>query len=99
MMKDLVKLTTITANCYVGNAIAIAMRATLNEDGTWNIVKNVRTGQKGEGEMDDNLRIILEIEYSHSLFANYHKDSNISNIQPFNYTTLEKIKLSKKEQT
>ena len=63
------------------------------------IVKNVRTGQKGEGEVDDNLRIILEIEYSHSLFANYHKDSNISNIQPFDYTTLEKIKLSKKEPT
>lgn len=57
------------------------------------IVKNVRTGQKGEGEVDDNLRIILEIEYSHSLFANYHKDSNISNIQPFDYTTLEKIRL------
>ena len=45
MMKDLVKLTTITANCYVGNAIAIAMRATLNEDGTWNIVKNVRNAE------------------------------------------------------
>ena len=35
MMKDLSKLTTITANSYVENAIAVAMRATLNEDGTW----------------------------------------------------------------
>ena len=58
------------------------------------IVKNVRTGQKNEGDADDNLRIILEIEYSHSLFANYQKDSNISIIQPFNYTTLERIHLA-----
>ncbi len=58
-------------------------------------VKNVRTGQKDEGEPGDNLRIILELEYSHSLFDNYHKDSNISNIQPFDYTTLEEIHLTK----
>lgn len=45
MMKDLSKLTTITANSYVENAIAVAMRATLNEDGTWNIVKNVRNAE------------------------------------------------------
>jgi hypothetical protein len=58
------------------------------------VVKNVRTGQKEEGETDDNLRIILELEYSHSLFDSYHKDSNISKIQPFDYTTLEEIYLS-----
>ena len=45
MMKDLVKVTTITANSYVGESIAIAMRATLNEDGTWNVVKNVRNAE------------------------------------------------------
>ena len=45
MMKDLSKLTTITANSYVKDAIAVAMRATLNEDGTWNIVKNVRNAE------------------------------------------------------
>ena len=45
MMKDFSKVTTITANSYVDNAIAIAMRATLNEDGTWNIVKNVRNAE------------------------------------------------------
>lgn len=45
MMKDLAKVTTITANSYVEDGIAIAMRATLNEDGTWNIVKNVRNAE------------------------------------------------------
>ena len=43
-------------------------------------VKKVRTGQKEEGDTADNLRIILELEYSHPLFSNHHKDSNISNI-------------------
>ena len=42
MMKDFSKVTTITANSYAKDAVAIAMRATLMEDGTWNIVKNVR---------------------------------------------------------
>lgn len=45
MMKDLSKVTTITANSYVEDGIAIAMRATLNEDNTWNIVKNVRNAE------------------------------------------------------
>lgn len=46
MMKDLAKVTTITANSYVEDGgIAIAMRATLNEDGTWNVVKNVRNAE------------------------------------------------------
>lgn len=45
MMKDLSKVTTITANSWVQDNIAIAMRATLNEDGTWNIVKNVRNAE------------------------------------------------------
>ena len=45
MMKDFSKVTTITANSYVDDVIAIAMRATLNEDGTWNIVKNVRNAE------------------------------------------------------
>ena len=45
MMKDLSKVTTITANSYVEDGIAIAMRATLNEDNTWNIVKNVRDAE------------------------------------------------------
>lgn len=45
MMKDLAKVTTITANSYVEDGIAIAMRATLNEDNTWNIVKNVRNAE------------------------------------------------------
>lgn len=45
MMKDFFKVTTITANSYVEDSIAVAMRATLNEDGTWNIVKNVRNAE------------------------------------------------------
>ena len=45
MIKDFSKVTTITANSYVEDAIAVAMRATLNEDGTWNIVKNVRNAE------------------------------------------------------
>lgn len=45
MMKDFSKVTTITANSYVDDVIAIAMRATLMEDGTWNIVKNVRNAE------------------------------------------------------
>lgn len=46
MMKDFSKVTTITANSHVDDGgIAIAMRATLNEDGTWNIVKNVRNAE------------------------------------------------------
>lgn len=45
MMNDYSKLTTITANSYVEDVIAVAMRATLNEDGTWNIVKNVRNAE------------------------------------------------------
>lgn len=45
MIKDLSKLTTITANSYIEDSIAVAMRATLNEDGTWNIVKNVRNAE------------------------------------------------------
>ena len=45
MLKDLAKVTTITANSYVEDGIAIAMRATLNEDGTWNVVKNVRNAE------------------------------------------------------
>ena len=48
-------------------------------------------GKKDEGEPSDNLRIILELEYFHALFPTYRKDSNISNIQPFDYTTLDKI--------
>lgn len=42
MMKDLSKVTTVTANSYVENGIAIIMRATLNEDGTINISKTIR---------------------------------------------------------
>ena len=45
MMKDFSKVTTITANSYAKDAVAIAMRATLMEDGTWNIVKNVRNAE------------------------------------------------------
>lgn len=45
MMKDLSRVTTITANSHVDGGIAVAMRATLNEDGTWNIVKNVRDAE------------------------------------------------------
>ena len=45
MMKDLAKVITITANSYVDGGIAIAMRATLNEDDTWNVVKNVRNSE------------------------------------------------------
>lgn len=45
MIKDYSKITTITANSYIEDAIAVAMRATLNEDGTWNIVKNVRNAE------------------------------------------------------
>ena len=42
MMKDYSKITTITANSTIDSTVAVAMRATLNEDGTWNVAKNVR---------------------------------------------------------
>ena len=43
MIKDLSKVTTITANSYTKDDIlTVSMRATLNEDGTWNLMKNVR---------------------------------------------------------
>lgn len=45
MMKDYSKVTTITANSYVEETIAVAMRATLNEDGTWSISKTVRNAE------------------------------------------------------
>lgn len=45
MMKDLVTVTTITANSYIEDVIAAAMRATLNDDGTWNITKTVRNAE------------------------------------------------------
>ena len=45
MMKDYSKVTTITANSYVEGTIAVAMRATLNEDGTWSISKTVRNAE------------------------------------------------------
>lgn len=45
MMKDLSRVTTVTANSYVEDNIAISMRASLNESGTWNVVKSVRDAE------------------------------------------------------
>lgn len=45
MMKDLTKVTTMTANSYIDNAIAVGMRATLNEEGTWNVSKAIRNSE------------------------------------------------------
>ena len=45
MMKDFVRVTTMTANSVAGDVVAVGMRATLNEDGTWNIAKNVRNAE------------------------------------------------------
>lgn len=45
MMKDLAKVTTMTANSVIENVVAVGMRATLNEDGTWNLAKNVRNSE------------------------------------------------------
>lgn len=42
MMKDFAKVTTMTANSTVDDAVAVAMRATLNEDGTWMLNKTIR---------------------------------------------------------
>lgn len=42
MMKDFSKVTTMTANSTIDNAVAVAMRATLNEDGTWTLNKTIR---------------------------------------------------------
>ena len=42
MMKDFAKTTTIIANSVIENTVAVGMRATVNEDGTWNVMKNVR---------------------------------------------------------
>lgn len=42
MMTDFAKVTTMTANSTVGDTVAVAMRATLNEDGTWMLNKTIR---------------------------------------------------------
>lgn len=45
MMKDFVRVTTMTANSVVDDVVAVGMRATLNEDGTWNIAKTIRNSE------------------------------------------------------
>lgn len=45
MMKDFARVTTMTANSVVGDVVAVGMRATLNEEGTWNIAKNIRNSE------------------------------------------------------
>jgi len=45
MMKDFSRVTSMTANSVVENVVAVGMRATLNEDGTWNLTKNVRNSE------------------------------------------------------
>lgn len=45
MMKDLSKVTTMTANSVIENVVTVGMRATLNEDGTWNIAKTIRNSE------------------------------------------------------
>lgn len=42
MLKDFTQLTTMTANSYVNGEIALAMRATLSEEDSWNISKTIR---------------------------------------------------------
>lgn len=42
MMTDFAKVTTMTANSTVDNTVAVGMRATLNEDGTWALNKTIR---------------------------------------------------------
>ena len=45
MIKSFSKTTNITANSTIDNVIAVSMRATVSEDGTWNIVKTVRNSE------------------------------------------------------
>lgn len=45
MMKNFSKVTNITANSAIDNVIAISMRATVSENGTWNISKNIRNSE------------------------------------------------------
>lgn len=45
MMKNFSKVTNITANSTIDNVIAVSMRATVSEDGTWNIVKTIRNSE------------------------------------------------------
>lgn len=45
MMRDFSKVTTMTANSVIREVVAVGMRATLNEDGTWNLAKNVRNSE------------------------------------------------------
>lgn len=42
MMTDFAKVTTMTANSTIDNTVAVGMRATLNEDGTWALNKTIR---------------------------------------------------------
>lgn len=42
MIKDFEKTTTMTARSAIGDEVAVSMRATLNEDGTWNVSKHIR---------------------------------------------------------
>ena len=45
MVKNYAKTMTIVANSFVDNMVVLGMRATLNEDGTWGISKNVRNSE------------------------------------------------------
>lgn len=45
MMKNFSKVTNIAANSTIENVIAVSMRATVSEDGTWNIVKTIRNSE------------------------------------------------------
>ena len=45
MMNNFSKTTNITANSVIDGVIAVSMRATVSENGTWNIVKTVRNSE------------------------------------------------------
>lgn len=45
MVNNFSKVTNITANSVIDGLIAVSMRATVAEDGTWNIVKTVRNSE------------------------------------------------------
>lgn len=42
MLNNLSKTTNIMANSVINDELAATMRATVNSNNTWNIVKNVR---------------------------------------------------------
>lgn len=42
MIKNFCKITNITANSVIDGVVTVSMRATVSENGTWNIAKTIR---------------------------------------------------------